>query len=89
MGLKNAFPDLKSAGSGILTPIAGSPPDLANPPSGCRFAARCPFATDLCRAEEPPLVEKAAGHVVACHRSDEAEVLREQAKQPGTWEAGA
>ena len=89
MGLKNAFPDLKSAGSGILTPIAGSPPDLVNPPSGCRFAARCPFVTDLCRAEDPPLVKKTAGHVVACHRSDEAEVLREQAKQPGTWEAGA
>ncbi len=85
MGLKNAFPDLKSAGSGVLTPIAGSPPDLANPPIGCRFAARCPFATDLCRNTEPALVEGAPGHFVACHRADEAPVLRQEAMEPGTW----
>lgn len=85
MGLKNAFPDLKSAGRGMLTPIAGSPPDLADPPSGCRFAARCPFVMDKCRAEEPPLVEMPPGHHIACHRADEATTLREQAKQPGTW----
>ncbi len=35
--------------------IPGLPPDLTNPPPGCRFAPRCPFATDQCRAEEPPL----------------------------------
>ena len=34
---------------------AGLPPDLTNPPAGCRFAPRCPRATDQCRAEEPPL----------------------------------
>lgn len=89
MGLKNAFPDLNSAGSGVLTPIAGSPPDLADPPSGCRFAARCPFATDHCRAEEPPLVEGASGHFVACHRAQEAEVLRSRAREPETWGAVA
>lgn len=89
MGLKNAFPDLKSAGSGVLTPIAGSPPDLANPPQGCRFAPRCPFATDLCRTTEPPLHELAPGHRVACHRAPEAETLREAAKLPNTWEAVA
>ncbi|MEQ6250730.1 ABC transporter ATP-binding protein [Sulfitobacter sp. HNIBRBA3233] len=85
MGLKNAFPDLRSAGTGVLTPIAGSPPDLANPPDGCRFAARCPFATDTCRAEDPPLVEGQPGHFVACHRADEAETLRAQAAEPETW----
>lgn len=89
MGLKNAFPDLKSAGSGVLTPIAGSPPDLADPPSGCRFAARCPFATDRCRVEAPQLIEKAQDHGVACHRADEADVLRAQARQPQTWEPAA
>ena len=89
MGLKNAFPDLKSAGSGVLTPIAGSPPDLANPPEGCRFAARCPFVSDLCRVTEPPLVEQVPGHAVACHRAGEAQVLRERAKHPKVWEPAA
>ena len=89
MGLKNAFPDLHSAGTGTLTPIAGSPQDLANPPAGCRFAARCPFAIDQCRVEEPALSEEAPGHSVACHRAEEAPVLREQAKQPDTWGTAA
>ena len=89
MGLKNAFPDLQSAGTGVLTPIAGSPPDLIDPPKGCRFAARCPFATDLCRNTEPALTEAAPDHHVACHRASEAAVLRETAKDPATWGAVA
>ena len=85
MGLKNAFPDIASAGSGTLTPISGAPPDLAHPPSGCRFAARCPFATDHCRAVSPVLEKHAEGHSVACHRAHEAAQLRVQAAQPETW----
>jgi oligopeptide/dipeptide ABC transporter ATP-binding protein len=34
---------------------------------GCRFADRCPLATDTCRAVEPPLVEHKPGHFAACH----------------------
>ena len=89
MGLKNAFPDLKSSGTGVLTPIAGSPPDLASPPAGCRFAARCPFALDLCRHSEPALTEPVPGHRVACHRAGEAAQLRRQAVLPATWENAA
>ncbi|KAJ55360.1 peptide ABC transporter ATPase [Actibacterium mucosum KCTC 23349] len=89
MGLKNAFPDLKSAGSGVLTPIAGSPPDLADPPDGCRFAARCPFAAELCRSTEPAPLEVEKGHIVACHRASEAAQLRLEASKPQTWEAMA
>ncbi len=37
--------------------IPGTPPDLVNPPPGCRFWPRCPFATDICKKEEPPIVE--------------------------------
>lgn len=85
MGLKNAFPDIASAGSGTLTPISGAPPDLAHPPSGCRFAARCPFATDHCRAVSPVLEKHAEGHSVACHRAHEAAQLRALAAQPETW----
>ncbi|PLJ78389.1 ABC transporter ATP-binding protein [Infirmifilum sp. SLHALR2] len=50
-----------------LKPIPGSPPNLLNPPRGCRFHPRCPFATDKCRSEEPQLREVSPGHFVACH----------------------
>ena len=46
--------------------IPGQPPDLANPPPGCRFHPRCPFAMDICRREEPPLIEVEKGRFVAC-----------------------
>jgi peptide/nickel transport system ATP-binding protein len=46
--------------------IPGQPPDLANPPPGCRFHPRCPFAMDICRREEPPPVEVEKGRFVAC-----------------------
>ncbi len=48
-----------------LTGIPGSPPSLLNPPTGCRFRDRCPLADAQCE-EEPPFVEIAAGHSVAC-----------------------
>ncbi len=38
-----------------LSAIAGRPPDLINPPKGCKFSPRCPYAQDRCREEEPPL----------------------------------
>ncbi|WP_291764839.1 ABC transporter ATP-binding protein [Caldivirga sp. UBA161] len=46
--------------------VAGEPPNLANPPSGCRFHPRCPYAMDICRREEPPMVEVKKGIYVAC-----------------------
>jgi peptide/nickel transport system ATP-binding protein len=86
MGLKNAFPDIKGAGAGTLVPIAGAPPDLADPPTGCRFAPRCPFAQPVCHITEPPILEIVPGHRVACHRADEAADLRLLATRPATWE---
>lgn len=47
--------------------LPGTPPNLANPPPGCRFHPRCPLAMDICRAVVPPLEEVSAGHRVACH----------------------
>jgi peptide/nickel transport system ATP-binding protein len=48
-----------------LKGIPGRPPSLINPPTGCRFRDRCPFAFDKC-AETPPFQEVKAGHHVAC-----------------------
>ncbi|MGC8953189.1 MAG: ABC transporter ATP-binding protein [Desulfurococcus sp.] len=48
-----------------LTWIPGFPPDLANPPPGCRFMPRCPKAFNKC-SEKPPLVEVEPGHYVKC-----------------------
>jgi peptide/nickel transport system ATP-binding protein len=51
-----------------LTGIPGRPPALLNPPTGCRFRDRCPLAFDRC-AEEPPFVEVARDHRVACWKA--------------------
>jgi oligopeptide/dipeptide ABC transporter ATP-binding protein len=47
--------------------IAGEPPNPINPPSGCRFHTRCPWATKVCAEVEPPLAEYPGGHLAACH----------------------
>jgi oligopeptide/dipeptide ABC transporter ATP-binding protein len=53
--------------------IGGDVPSLVDPPAGCRFAPRCPFVIDRCRAETPLLreIEGFPGHLVACHRAEE------------------
>ncbi len=44
----------------------GEPPSPIDPPPGCRFHPRCPYAMDICRTKEPPLVEVGRNHRVAC-----------------------
>ena len=63
--LVTAFPSVRS--SRKLTAIPGSPPDLTNPPTGCRFHPRCPMKFDLCTREEPKLLRVGAGHYTSCH----------------------
>lgn len=46
--------------------IPGVPPDLRNPPPGCRFAPRCKFKFEPCDKEEPPIIEIEPGHYVSC-----------------------
>jgi peptide/nickel transport system ATP-binding protein len=49
-----------------LPAIEGQVPNPLSAPAGCRFAPRCPFATEKCRREEPPLREMSAGHEARC-----------------------
>ena len=49
-----------------LSAIPGTVPSLLRPPTGCRFAPRCKFATEVCRREVPVLRERVDGHKVAC-----------------------
>jgi oligopeptide/dipeptide ABC transporter ATP-binding protein len=51
--------------------IEGDVPSPVNPPPGCRFHTRCPFAIARCRSEEPALREVAPGRIVACHLREE------------------
>ncbi|HEY3849270.1 MAG TPA: ABC transporter ATP-binding protein [Acetobacteraceae bacterium] len=84
MGLTHAFPDVRDD-TAALVPIEGAPPSLLSPPSGCRFAERCPFAEPLCRAAAPPLAAVAPDHLAACWRSGSAADLRVGAARPETW----
>lgn len=51
-----------------LQSIPGMPPDLINPPPGCRFHPRCPYAMDICKEQDPPMVEIEKGRFVKCFR---------------------
>jgi oligopeptide/dipeptide ABC transporter ATP-binding protein len=61
-----AFPNIH-AQRRTLDVIPGAPPDLRQPPPGCRFAPRCEFAMDVCREVVPPEVTMSDGVRVACH----------------------
>ena len=61
-----SIPRLDQPTSRRLYSIPGQPPDLAHPPDGCRFAARCGYATDDCRASEPALGGPGPSHTYAC-----------------------
>ena len=67
LGLLNCVPRFDETGvASELTPIPGQPPDLVNPPPGCRFHPRCPLASVECKVGDFPLVEVRPGHFTAC-----------------------
>jgi peptide/nickel transport system ATP-binding protein len=61
-------PDPEAAKKRII--LHGDVPSPINPPSGCRFHTRCPYAFDRCSKEEPPMQEVLPGQFVACHLRD-------------------
>jgi peptide/nickel transport system ATP-binding protein len=65
-GLMNSFPSI-SGPKRKLTGIPGAPPDMVNPPSGCRFHPRCANAREGCMLDRPELVALTREHSVACH----------------------
>ena len=55
-----------------LKSLAAEAPDLVTPPEGCRFAPRCPLATDICHQQEPQLADQGSGHLTACWHPEQA-----------------
>lgn len=69
-GLLNAFPSIKEAKRRMAS-IHGTPPDLLQPPSGCRFHPRCSKAMEICKEQEPITTQVAKrDHYVACHLAE-------------------
>ena len=64
--LLRSVPRVDEARKDRLVSIRGLPPDLTNPPPGCKFHPRCPFVIDRCRVEEPSLGEVALNQVARC-----------------------
>ena len=62
--LLSVFPSIRGEKRPLAT-LGGEPPNLIDPPTGCRFHPRCPYATAICQQEEPPIVVR-DGHWAAC-----------------------
>jgi oligopeptide/dipeptide ABC transporter ATP-binding protein len=71
LSLLRSVPDVANVG-GVLAAIPGSPPDLADPPPGCRFHPRCPFVQQDCVAGAFPLRALDQGRATACIHPDSA-----------------
>lgn len=67
--LLSAIPDMNRREGRML--LSGDPPSPVNPPAGCRFHTRCPFARDRCRNEAPELRTIVPGQTVRCHFAEE------------------
>ena len=66
MGLLASIPDIEQNKEVRLSPIPGSPPDMTNPPKGCPFAPRCPYARSVCAVELPEFSAVGEGHYSRC-----------------------
>jgi len=64
-GLLQSIPNIEVTDQ-KLSAIPGSPPNMLNPPKGCRFWPRCSYAKEICRVKEPPLIDIGNNHLVRC-----------------------
>ena len=71
--LQSAIPDLKMSGK-ARTPVAGEVPNPLDPPTGCAFHPRCPYALERCKSERPELILHPDGGEVACHAVEERRI---------------
>ena len=76
VGLLNAVPPIVGEEFTPLAAIPGATPNLLRIPSGCPFHPRCPYATEICSQQVPPLIDLGGTHFVACHHHDQ--VTRDQ-----------
>ncbi|MBM3673308.1 MAG: ABC transporter ATP-binding protein [Actinobacteria bacterium] len=85
--LLSSIPKLADESHVRLATIPGRPPDLVNPPKGCKFAPRCAYVQDRCKEEEPPLTPSTSpGHEFRCWfpvGTPEGEAALERNKQKG------
>ena len=88
--LLKSIPKIEDPSHTRLHVIPGRPPDLVNPPKGCRFSPRCAFVQDRCREEEPPLMSaEHPEHVYACWYPVGSPVHRERTAQLAAEKVGA
>ncbi|QIS14896.1 ABC transporter ATP-binding protein [Nocardia arthritidis] len=86
--LFEALPENSAESGEKLYSIPGLPPDLVDPPKGCRFAPRCRYATDRCRTEDPALRGDVVGHEYACFHPVGDPALREPSGRVAVHERG-
>ena len=79
LGLRAAMPGNDPERKHGLKPIEGTPPDMFDPPKGCSYFARCPYAMRVCENNDPPPFEQNAGHSARCwlHHKDAPNVASE------------
>ncbi len=68
-GLIASIPSIEKSRDQALASIPGQPPNLLEPPTGCRFHPRCQYSQEICSTEDPPVEEIEPDHYVACHLS--------------------
>ena len=69
-GLLASFPAVTGPKKRLAS-IPGNPPSLVNPPTGCRFHPRCPYAKEICKVAEPAAIDLGNGHISYCHFAEE------------------
>lgn len=82
IGLRNSLPELHTDPDNLVE-MGMDPPDLRNPPEGCRFVEKCPFDVDECHESHPEYEEARPGILTACYRSNEGQSLRDTVENEG------